>query len=44
MNNTRVNAAVTFDIKDDVAERIGTYSQRVTEVFTLKPAASNQHQ
>ncbi|WP_394391953.1 hypothetical protein [Shewanella woodyi] len=33
-----VNAAVTFDIKDDVAERIGIYSQRVTEVFAHKVA------
>ncbi|ACA87851.1 hypothetical protein Swoo_3587 [Shewanella woodyi ATCC 51908] len=41
---TGVNAAVTFDIKDDVAERIGTYLQRVAEVFALKPAASNKHQ
>ncbi|EDQ00636.1 hypothetical protein [Shewanella benthica] len=39
-----VNAAVTFGIRDDVAEAIGTYLRRVTEVFALKPAASNKHQ
>ena len=38
-----VNAAVTFDIRDDVAEAIGIYSRRVAEVFARKPAASNRY-
>ncbi|BAJ00664.1 hypothetical protein [Shewanella violacea] len=37
-----VNAAVTFDIRDDVAEAIGIYSRRVAEVFALKPTAGDR--
>ena len=36
------NAAVTFGFKDETAERIGTYLQRVTEAFVLKPTAGDR--